>query len=87
MLAYQYQCTTDTDVRLIVPTKEIPDAAKNLCKGEWKYYGELRDELTPGDRRVGFDSKKAVQDIKKQGFHIAKLAILSEVHPIPKPKN
>lgn len=70
----------------MVPTQEIPEAAKNECKGEWKYEGQFRDELMPDDRRVAFDSKKAVEDIKKQGFHIARFAIIIKTDIIPPPR-
>ncbi len=85
MTIYEYKCSTDSNVRLLVPKREIPEAAKNLCKGEWKYFGQMEGELKATDVRVALDSKKAVEDIEKQGFHLAKFQINVTETVVPRP--
>jgi hypothetical protein len=86
MKVYQYKCTRDSYVRLLVPTKEIPEAAKGLCSGEWTFYGELEGELSANDKRIGLDSKKAIEEIEQHGFYVGRFDIKTEVHTGIKPQ-
>jgi hypothetical protein len=86
MIVYEYTCTTDPNVRLLVPKKEVPDAAKSKCKGEWKFYGQLEDDLKSDDTRLAVNSKQALEKIEQQGFHIARYEITSETRINPDPK-
>jgi hypothetical protein len=86
VIVHKFKCTTKSDFLLLVPTKEIPETAKHECTGKWVYAGELSEDLKDTDTRLALDSKKAVEDINKQGFHIAKYSITSTTTVLAKPK-
>lgn len=78
MVVYMFKCSTDHDLKLLLPSKQIPEAAKQHCKGganfavqgEWKFERRLLDNFNADDIRLAVNSKKAVEDIKAQGFHV-----------------
>lgn len=79
MTIYEYTCITDSSIRLLAPKKEVLEAAKKYCDGEWKFFGQLEDELHADDVRVALNSASALEDIERQGFHIARFNISSSV--------
>lgn len=78
MTVYMFDCSTDSNVKLLVPSRKIPEAAKQHCKGTWKFAREIPD-LKARDTVLAIDSKKAMDDISRQGFHIAPTIIESGV--------
>ena len=84
MMVYIFKCSTDSNVKLLVPTKQIPVEAVQQCKGTWNFAeqgtwkpdGRI-DDLSASDMRLAIDSEKAVHDIKTKGFHIARYLITS----------
>src|SRR5580700_4436217 len=70
MTLYVFDSTIDTNLKLIVPTALIPEAAMKSTKGRWKFAKTLSD-FQPEDSRLAIDATKALQDISTQGFHIA----------------
>jgi hypothetical protein len=86
MIVYMYSCSTNPNVKLLVPTKEIPAEALQYCKGEWvnaqqgTWISPRRlDDFEAGDSRIAINSEKAMHDIQTQGFHIAYIDITSTV--------
>ena len=82
MTVYTFDCPTDGNVKLLVPSKQIPAAANQHCKGTWNFaqqgewtLGKVIEGFRADDSRVAIDSKKAVEDIERQGFHIARISI------------
>jgi hypothetical protein len=83
MIVHGYLCETDSELYLMVPHKGVPEEAKKLCRGGWKYSRELDFEAT--DFLVGVDAKKAADDILHNGFHVGRYEIRSETRVLPVP--
>jgi hypothetical protein len=77
MIVYKFKCASQDGVLLLVPTNEVPEASKSACGGGWKYAGQLADDFKDDDIRIAVDSKKAMEDIRQQGFHLARYSITS----------
>jgi hypothetical protein len=67
-----FDCSADSSVHLLVPDRNnIPAAARNLCKGEWKFNRWLHDFTGTGNH-VGFHAEDALACIYAQGYFIFK---------------
>jgi hypothetical protein len=67
---YMFDCSTDGRLHLLVPNKDnIPEAARNLCQGEWKFNGWLHD-FTGTGVHIGFHAEDALACIYAQGYFI-----------------
>ena len=77
MTVYFFRCTTDPDIRLLFPDKEVPESVKSVCQGEWEFDREFFG-FSPQENRVGIDAAKAIGDILNNGFHIARFVIGDE---------
>jgi hypothetical protein len=86
LIIHKFKCSTKSGVLLLVPTKEIPEAAKSECSGAWTYAGQLPDDFKDSDIRLAIDSQKAATDIKAQGYHIAKYRIGIKETVVKSPK-
>jgi hypothetical protein len=72
MTLYVFESTIDANLKLLVPTALIPEAATKSGKGRWKFAKTLND-FQPEDSRLAIDAAKALQDISTHGFHIARI--------------
>lgn len=77
MVIYVFECSVDKHLQLLLPSMDVPLAAKPGCRGEWKFQKQITD-FSSTDRRVALDSKKAADEIETQGFHIARFEIRTE---------
>jgi hypothetical protein len=89
-----FSCSTNSDVKLLVPSKQIPTEAIEQCKGSGKFgqqgswkFDKMIEDFEGTDVRLAIDSKKAVEDISRQGFHIARVAVITKTTEIRKPKS
>jgi hypothetical protein len=72
MTVYVFESTIDANLKLLVPTALIPEAATKSGKDRWKFAKTLTD-FQPEDPRLAMDTAKAMLDITSQGFHIVRL--------------
>lgn len=82
MTVFMFKCSTDSNVKLLVPSMQIPAEAMQYCKGTWEFaeqgtwkFDGRFDDFEASDIRLAIDSAKAVNDIKARGFHIARFSI------------
>ena len=86
MTIHMFTCSADSDVYLFTPNKQIPEAAKQYCKGTWNFarqgewkLGKILVDFQATDLRFAINSAKAMADISSQGFHIARVIIETRV--------
>ncbi len=67
---YMFDCSADRGLHLLVADKNnIPEAARNVCKGEWKFNRWLHD-FTGTGTHLGFHAEDALACIHTQGYFI-----------------
>lgn len=76
---FMFDCSTDRGLHLLVPDKNnIPEAARNLCEGEWTFNKWLHDFTGTGSH-LSFYAEDALACINVQGYFIFRADWQSEV--------
>jgi hypothetical protein len=79
---FMFECSSDRNLKLLVPSMQIPEAARQKCTGTWNF-AEKSDwefvkrllDFGPDDSRVAINSRKATEDVTKDGFHVARIEV------------
>ena len=83
MNIFMYRCSKDRLTLLLVPTREIPEQAKQECDGTW-IFDKVLEDFTGENARIALSEADALADINSKGYYIGKAQITSTVTVLPR---